>query len=298
MNKNLRFALNSIATGVGRVISNVCQGFVSCLRMIVLSKISYAFRSVNYSKLKTNQNCCILANGPSLKKALDAGGVSTDGCDVFCVNMFCQSEYFYKIQPKFYFLIDEEYFNPSNDFTKGQVKFLTEALNKVDWTMYLMISSSSTNGGLLKGLSNTHIKVVRWNTTTVEGGKHFRNICYSLRLGMPKCQTVTNFALVAAVNMAYGKVYLYGADHSWTKDLMVNDDNQTCYGDRHVYDTNVSYRTLDCSVASLLRDFANMFETHWHIEGYSKHKGVKIINCTKGSFVDAYERQKVGADSK
>ena len=290
MNKNVRFALNSIATDFGKALSNISKGFVSCLRMIVLSKISYAFRSAKYSKLKSNQVCCILANGPSLKKALDAGEVAVDGCDVFCVNMFCQSDYFYTLRPKFYFLIDEEYFNPSNDFTKGQVKFLTEALNKVDWTMYLMASSFSTKGGLMVGLNNPNIKLIRWNTTTVEGGRSFRNLCYSLRLGMPKCQTVTNFALMAAVNMEYKNVYLYGADHSWTKDLIVNDKNQTCYGDRHVYDTNVSYRTMNCSIASLLRDFANMFETHWHIEEYSKHKGVKILNCTKGSFVDAYDR--------
>ncbi len=290
MNKNVRSALNKMATGFGEFMSDLCQDFVSLLRMLVLSKISVAIRSKNYWKLKASGNCCILANGPSLKQAFIDNEVLIDGNDVFCVNMFCQSEHFSKVRPRFYFLVDEEFFNPSNDFTKGQVDFLIKAFNQIDWEMFLVISSSTTNGGLLNGLHNPLVKVLRWNTTTVNGGSSFRRLVYSMRLGMPKCQTVTNFALMAAVNMRYNKVFLYGADHTWTRDLMVNDQNQTCYGDRHVYDTKVSYRTMNCSIASQLRDFANMFETHWHIESYSKSKGVKILNCTKGSFVDAYDR--------
>ena len=115
---------------------------------------------------------------------------------------------------------------------------------------------------------------------------------YNHAFAMPRCQTVTNFALLAAVLMKYKKVYLYGADHSWTKDLRVDDDNVVCYGDRHIYNTDLTVIKLDYSIGALLHNYANMFDSHVSINNYAISRNVRIINCTKESFVDAYERFK------
>ena len=109
---------------------------------------------------------------------------------------------------------------------------------------------------------------------------------------MPRCQTVTNFALTAAVNMGYKIVYLYGADHSWTQDLRVDDENVVCYGDRHVYNTGLTIIKKENTIGHLLHQFAKMFDTHWIIKEYAEAQGCEILNCTKDSFVDAYKRLK------
>lgn len=291
MNNKLREGLNKTAQASGRGFSNLGQSIVSLLRMCVLSRVSVAKRARKYGNLKSHPSCTVLANGPSLKVALEGDEVILDNVDVFCVNMFCESEYFWKLKPRFYFIVDEAYFSDSpDDRNKILIEKLYTALNKVDWDMYLCISSTGNNGGVLRKLENSKIHVLRWNTTTFEGFRGLRHAIFHSQMGMPRCQTVTNFALAAAINMHYNKVYLYGADHTWTRDLFVDDDNVVCYGDRHVYNTGLTVIKHTKNMTQILSAFSNMFASHMIIRDYADAEDVKIINKTKGSFIDAYNR--------
>lgn len=292
MNREVRNVLNSVSKGVGNMASNTVTSISSLLRVCVLSKLSIASKEKKYLIHKGSKDCCILANGPSLKDALEHGKVNLDGNDVFVVNMFVQSPEFWTIKPRFYYLVDGAFFSPKTERHNQLIQTLKDAFNKVDWEMYLCISSGCVNGGLLNELHNDHIKVLRWNTTTFEGFRWLRHFMFRHNMAMPRCQTVTNFALATAINMKYDNVYLYGADHGWTKDLRVDDDNVVCYGDRHVYNTNLTVIKLKQDIATLLRQYAMMFESHHIINDFAKSMGVKIWNCTKGSFVDAYTRLK------
>lgn len=290
MNPQVRNTINHVVQTVGMICSNTMSSLTSLFRVFVLSKVSAVLKAKKYTTLKKFQSCTILANGPSLKAAMEENKVRLDNADIFCVNMFAESDYFWKNKPRFYFLVDGQFFNPTIERCAKQVEFLKDAFKKVDWEMYLCISSGGVTGGVLKGLDNPNIKVIRWNTTTFEGFRWLRHFMFHHNMAMPRCQTVTNFALAAAINMKYENVYLYGADHGWTKDLRVDDDNVVCYGDRHVYNTALTELKLNYSIAHLLRQYANMFESHWVINEYALSKGVNIWNCTKGSFVDAYKR--------
>lgn len=290
MNHNLKDTLNSFAKASSSFFGNLASSIASLFRMVLLSKISIASKTKKYREYKSGQFCCILANGPSLKEALANGEVRLEGNDIFCVNMFAEADVFWTIKPRFYFLVDREFFCPSMERTQKQVAFLKEAFAKVDWDMFLCISGTSANSGVLSGLDNPHIKVLRWNTTDVGGFRSFRHFFYRRNMGMPRCQTVTNFALTAAIAMKYENVFLYGADHGWTKDLRVDDENVVCYGDRHIYNTSLTELKLDYSIATLLRRYAMMFEAHWLINDFAKSEEINILNCTKGSFVDAYKR--------
>lgn len=284
--------IKSFADILSSMSADIFSSFTSLCRLLILSKASVARRSKHNPSLKTSQSCTILANGPSLKVALEEQKVRLDGNDVFVMNMFVQSPEFWTIKPRFYFLVDGVFFTPKTERHNQLIQTLKEAFNKVDWEMHLCISSGCVNGGLIKELHNDHIKVLRWNTTTFEGFRWLRHFMFRHDFAMPRCQTVANFALVSAVNMKYDNIYLYGADHGWTKDLRVDDDNIVCYGDRHVYNTSLTEIKLNNNIADLLRQYAHMFESHWIINDYAKASGVKIWNCTEGSFVDAYSRLK------
>ena len=290
MNLTLKNSIRDCAQFIADSFNNIVITFISFLRIIVLSspKLMFCFKKIR--KERRCNKCTVLANGPSLKSALDNKEVVIDNSDLICVNMFCNSTYFWDLKPHFYCLVDDQFFKHTIDRCRKQVSQLSEAFSKVDWDMCLVISTSSGNGGVLKDLDNPNIKIIRINTTTVGGFKWFRHFVFQFRMGMPKCQTVTNMALSAAILMGYKEIYLYGADHSWTKDLFVDDDNICCYGDRHVYNTDLEVIKLDYNIASLLREYANMFESHYYINEYAKNVGCRILNCTKNSFVDAYER--------
>lgn len=290
MNKNNRMLLKSISNIIVSIATNLVISFLSICRVLVLSSIKVAIKERNYFKLRKYDVCCVLATGPSLKSAITNGELPSAEVDYFVVNLFCQSDYFQIIKPRFYFIVDGAFFSPTDERGQNLVNQLANKLNKVDWEMYLVVSSGAPNDGILKNITNSNVKILKMNSTTIEGYNTFRNMMYKLQLGMPRCQTVTNFALSAGITMKYNKILLYGADHSWTRDLFVDDDNVVCYGDRHVYNTNLTVIKHKRTMAEILSDFSKMFATHEIIRQYADTENVKIINMTKGSFVDAYDR--------
>lgn len=292
MNNNLKNSINKVSNVVGYFVSSSVKSFASLLRMLLLSSPSVAVRSGKYKKYKNSETCCVLGNGPSLKEALNNNEVVLEGVDVFAVNMFCSSESFPVIKPQFYFLVDSAYFSPQDERNEKLVDILIEKLNMVDWHLYLVISSTSAKGRLLQNLHNPNVDVIRMNSTTIEGFRFLNHFLYRIRMGMPRCQTVVNFALMTGIDMGYKSILLYGADHTWTRDLFVDDDNVVCYGDRHVYNTGLTIIKKEGTIAHLLRQFAMMFETHHEINEFAESVGCSVINCTKGSFVDAYQRKK------
>ncbi len=273
--------------------ANISSTFTSCLKIVFMSSLPIAIKTKQLSRFKQSSKCCILGNGPSLENSFKNGEVILEDCDVFCMNMFCMYEGFTTIKPTFYFLVDPDYFQPHNKSAEKELNNLIYKLNNdVTWKMYLMIPYTAAKGNLFAELKNPNIEIRYLNITAVDGFKGFRHFIYKYRLGMPKCQTVMNCALTTAINMQYEVAYLYGADHSWISDLRVDDENVVCYGERHVYEKGLKVHRYaqEFNMYTMLTAFANMFKSHYLIEVYARHKGVKIFNCTRGSFVDAYDR--------
>lgn len=283
--------LKNFTKNFGAFFNNIGKTIASCLKIIVFSSLKVSFKSKRYPELKTQKSCCVLGNGPSLKVDLDESRVPFESNDIFCVNLFCLSPYFTVIKPRFYLIADPMLFYPTNERAKEKTKILIEALQKVDWPMFFIIPSScDMRGDVVNSINNNNITYLKINTTYIDGFKGFRHYLYKKRMGMPRCQTVVNMAITFCINMGYENVYLYGVDHTWTKDLRVNDKNEVCYGDRHVYNTNLTTTTKDYNIAFLLTAFARMFSSHYSIEQYARSRKVKVWNCAKESFVDAYER--------
>lgn len=287
-NKKFRKIISSFLCG----LSNFKNSLLSLGYIVTLSSWRVACNSKKILRtLRTSDVCCVLGNGPSLKDAIANNEVLYNGADVMCVNMFCLDEAFWRIKPRFYYIADPAMFMPQNEQHKEMVNILISNLSKVNWEMLFVIGPKNPECVLLDGINkNRNIKILTINSAQVSGFKWFRHYFYKHYLGMPRCQTVVNTALTNAINIGYKTIYLYGADHSWTKDLRVDDNNIVCYGDRHVYNTNLKVIKKEENIAFLLDAFANMFKSHYLIEEYAVSCGCKIWNCTKGSFIDAYER--------
>lgn len=286
-NKTFRRLLAALNDFIG----NTFDSFMSLLYIGVLSSCRSARQCRKELCGEKTRACCVLGNGPSLKDAMERGEVKYKDSDVACVNMFCVSEYFEMIKPKYYFISDLVYFAPQNERHHGLIDKLLRGLNSVDWEMILVIPNLVPEGGrLLSEIKNDNIKVLRINTTRIEG---FQKFCYNLynrQLAVPQCENIVGLVLTKMVSWNYKTVYLYGADHSWTKDLFVDNDNVVCYGDRHVYDTNLSIVKMNHPLWIELRSFAIVFKAHMKIQEYAKEKECIIYNCTKESFIDAYTR--------
>lgn len=96
--------------------------------------------------------------------------------------------------------------------------------------------------------------------------------------------------------MGYKEIYLTGADHSWTRTLSVDDNNRVVSIQPHFYADNSAEQQRVTSVYSnvtlprIINSFYIAFNAYHQIAGFADRIGVKIINSTPGSFIDAFTR--------
>lgn len=96
--------------------------------------------------------------------------------------------------------------------------------------------------------------------------------------------------------MGYKKILLFGADHTWTKTLDVDDENFVVTVQPHFYEDNEeerrrvrdTYRGI--RLHQVLESMSIAFKSYWEIKDYARAKGVEIINGTPGSMIDAFSR--------
>ena len=233
----------------------------------------------------------ILANGPSLKDDLDKLDY-TQG-DFSVVNFFYDSPYFKIVKPRYYVVMDPQFF-----YDDHKIRPIIES---VDWDMKLYVPYyTSKNVKLLRNMPNKHIEVIPCNLVPYNGFECLRYSVYQHGLAIPRLQNVLVASIFTGINMGYKEIKLYGVDHSWLGAIRVNDNNEVCLLDSHFYDTQeVKLRLFHKAsgepykMHEALRDFAQMFDGYHQLRKYADFRGCKIVNCTKGSFIDAFERESV-----
>lgn len=239
----------------------------------------------------------VLANGPSLKEALNSK--TFVGEDLIVVNYFAYDDAFYKLKPEHYCLVDPMFFYTQHNFDK--VKKLYSIFNdRVNWQLNLYIPSKYYKDfKYFSQISNEYINIVAVNNITYEGFKSLEYHLYKAGFSSPIFYTVANMAEYVAINLGYKIIKLYGVDHTFFDGLTVNDNNQVCCQQVHFYEdpTKTEYIPIRRNdngqywkMADYIHSIANMFGSHDVIAKYADFIGGKILNCTKGSLIDSFDR--------
>ena len=273
-------------------IQDFISAVVSSIAVVFFSSIR-ASKKVRAIKRHADK-CLVLGNGPSLANEVERVLKLSQECDTICVNTIYKMDLFWSVKPRFYVFVDPMLFDKSDKTKKLKEETIT-AFKKIDWDMTLIIPCYFRKNHIVNELQSKYVKILFVNVVPVSKGLNkYRHFIYDKQLGMPKSQNVLNCVLYLTVLWKYKTVYLFGADHSWLKDLSVDDENYVLFGQRHAFDKKKEdmqlTRSKQFTMMSLLRDWANMFESHMLIQEYAESKGVSIINCTKNSFIDAYPR--------
>ena len=116
---------------------------------------------------------------------------------------------------------------------------------------------------------------------------------------MPRPRNVLIPSIMEAIGMGYKKVYIAGADHSWTRTLSVDDDNNVVSvqphfykeDDREVQRINTEY--MHHPLHTIMYSFYVAFKSYFTIARYARSRGTEVVNITPGSFIDAFPRMKV-----
>lgn len=258
------------------------------------------YRNIGIQRNNQSRPVAILGNGASLKDTINNGFSSE--MDYCLVNFSPLSELFFIIKPKYYIMADGEFFKPHIKENINKVAQLSLLLKKVTWNLTIFVPFNHLEVARTKYQQNENITIAAFNNNELNDNFAFKKIEYklfSMGLAAPVFMNVGVAAIYCLINCGYHKLYLYGMEHSWLKLIYVDKDNYVCMNDVHYYDKGEDNVTKKMYLGDRpeklheqLRFQATTFAAYWELKGYSDYLGdVEIINKTKGSFIDAFEKE-------
>lgn len=271
-------------------VSKITSSAASLIKVALLSRRASA--KVNDDQRKS---IVVMGNGPSLRQTIDNDMEWLCSHDLMAVNFAANTPDFLNLRPAYYILADGHFFSGRD--TDPNVAKLWEELGKISWKITLWVPRKFLH--MAKGLTylNSNIGLKTFNLTPVEGIKGLCHMMFDAGLGMPRPRNVMIPAIMAAIREGYKKIYLCGADHTWTRTLSVDDDNFVVSIQPHFYQDNdkehervrSTYKGL--KLHDVLGSMTIAFRSYWQIAGYARSRGIEIINATPGSMIDAFPRR-------
>lgn len=234
----------------------------------------------------------VMGNGPSLRTTIDNNMEWLRSHDLLAVNFAANTPEFQTLQPRYYVLADGHFFTGVS--SDPNVRKLWDILAATVWEMTLWVPRKYAACARQLLGNNQKVNVKVFNLTPLEGAK---SLCHKLMdsgLGMPRPRNVMIPAIMAAIREGYRKIYLTGADHTWTRTLSVDDENFVVSVQPHFYkDNDDEHKRVRSTYAGLhlhdvLGSMTIAFRSYWHIAEYANSRGIEIINATPGSMIDAF----------
>lgn len=250
----------------------------------------------------------ILGNGPSLRHEMAAirHDAEAAACDIMAVNFFALGDEYEALRPKYYVLSDPQFFRRSG--RSERVEALYRALDtRTSWTMILYVQHYNPERfDYRTAVPNPNVRIVPFHTTVFHGFRSVEFWCYRHGLGSGNFGTVVQNGEFIALLLGYRLIELYGVDHTLLDGLCVDETNRLCRIKSHYYDNGTPAAEPICvnateppqpyTMASYLAETAELFRGHEVLRDYARTLGARIINRTRGSMIDAYERRPVGAE--
>lgn len=266
--------------------------------MASLIKVALLSKGASPSgKVGEGRELIILGNGPSLRTTIDQHIDRLLSHDLMAVNFAALAPEFLTLRPQYYMLADAHFFNSLS--SDKNVRQLWANFAKVSWPMTIFIPSKFKELAKPLMMHTKGLNLRYFNLTPVEGFSWLTRVFYSTGLGMPRPRNVLIPAIMEGIRLGYKKIYLCGADHSWTKTLDVDHENFVVSIQPHFYEDNEeehrrvreTYKGL--RLHDVLGSMTIAFRSYWEIAGYAAKKGVTIYNATPGSMIDAFPKIKV-----
>ena len=242
----------------------------------------------------------IFGNGPSLAGDLPRLVERREYAskDFMAVNYFALDERFTTVRPAYYVLSDPMFFRDSA--YRDRVAELYRALNeKVAWPMNLYVQYYNPERfDYRAALPNPNIRIVRFHSQMYSGFRCLEFRLFRRGLGSANFGTVVQVGEYVALLLGYRSIELYGVDHTLLDGLCVDDGNRLCRADRHYYDAEsrapqpvyMKVPHVPYTMSVYLAEVAELFRGHEVLRDYAAWLGARIVNRTRGSMIDAYER--------
>lgn len=242
----------------------------------------------------SGKSIIIMGNGPALRDAIDNHRPWLENHDLLAVNFAANTPEFFQLRPELYVLADPHFFEGvASDANVGR---LWENFTKVDWEMTLWLPAKRRRLSAQIPTLPGCIRLKFFNLTPGDGSSSMLHRIYDLGLAMPRPRNVLIPSIMVAIREGYSTIMLAGADHSWTRTLSVDDDNHVVSIQPHFYkDSGKELKRVATEYAGLhlhdvLGSMTIAFRSYFDIAAYARRRGIRILNATPGSFIDAFPR--------
>jgi hypothetical protein len=272
---------------------------ISFFRILLMSRSPKCFKRQKLSQ----ERIVILGNGPSFRKTIDENEEFFLNNELICLNHFAITDYYAMLKPKHYFIIAHDLFldDTMDEYKNASIKLFNAIAEKTTWKLKFFITYEAKSEKRWQEIlkQNKNIEIVFMNITPVEGFKYFRYLWYRKGLGVARPHNVMIPSIFFAITNGAKEIVIIGAEHSWLHELHVDDENNTLFYNKHFYDEQKGVQKCNYKGSSfmklheVLRSFSSAFEGYHIIEEYSRFRGVRIVNCSPNSFIDAFERKKI-----
>lgn len=271
-------------------VINSLKLFASLLKIFIQSR-----KPTPISNPTPYNEVVVLGNGPSAKEFLEEKRDFLQQKAVLAVNFFAQHKSFDQIKPSFYVLADPTF------FVKKESSLLLDTLrDSVNWNLLLMIPNYAKKQPLWhekKAIltQNPFIKIAYYNMTKIDGFDWFIRQATLKGWGLPTPRNVLVPSIAHCLRMGFRSIYIAGADHSWIKQLWVNDQNEVMIDDKHCYDEADSQSAIHrtAPLYFVLECISLVLKSYIHLNEIAISKHTSIVNITPGSYIDVFERLKI-----
>ena len=237
----------------------------------LLSNLFFIF-SANRKRVKRNhclknkhlgERCFILGTGPSLKNTnIDLIKKEI----IFGVNFLYKSDLINLIKPQYYCLYDEIFHTSHQSNT-------IELINKLQETNFILRTKAAR---FVEENSLNSDRIFFQHCNQYQYGEHIK---LDMTMSMTAPFNVILGCLQSAIYMGFNEIFLLGCDYNSFASLKVE----------HCYDNGKSPERV-MSIGFELKYYSMVSFHHYAIEKYAREHGVKIVNLTPNSLLDAYER--------
>lgn len=241
----------------------------------------------------------VMGNGPSLRDTVREYGDLLKRSATLAVNFAANTPEFSEIRPALYVVADPHFFNVEADGKSkdANVVRLWKNMMEVAWPMTLYVPVNAKIPVSIE--KNQNVSVRKFNMTPGEGLKCFTHRLYRKGLAMPRPRNVLIASIMVALREGYRDIAIVGADHTWSRDLKVDDQNHVVSVQKHYYEDSkkeeerVYQEYKGYHLHDILDSLRIAFRSYHQIAAYADSIGAHIVNCTPGSFIDAFSRGKL-----
>lgn len=239
----------------------------------------------------------VMGNGPSLRDVMVNYREVLMRHPRLAVNFSALTPEIRALKPQYYLLADIAFFQKVKT---GRVPELWASLAEIDWEMTLFLPTTAKGMAEVKRLP-VNITVKWYNLTPAEGWEPLIHAIYRSGLAMPRPRNVLVPAIMCIMREGFRKIALIGADHNWSRTLSVTENNRVVAIQPHFYKQNEKDLKAaeevfkNVHIHDIYGHYAVAFKSYHDIRRYADKNGVEIINCTSGSFIDAFVRRHISS---